>query len=256
MKQEALKDCDQLITSYIFTDTEYETSNIRIRMNAVEAAPQQHLVRCNLLYGIKTLAIRQLAHEARYGAKFIESYHGQILYSGTLDEQNDESSSLEPFSNSSAESSETTTQKKQALSTQSLDVTNSTHTLLAITGSNDVRYKIDFYFAGRVIGKIAIFATVLETMMTLAERDSEDVIVDFSQARPSDLFWVFVKHDSDSIYPLQVYELIAILESLARYTVQKSRYQEMTFYFEINGDMVAWGCITRPMPSRAWCEGM
>ena len=89
--------------------------------------------------------------------------------------------------------------------------------------------------------------------MTLAQLDSADPIENVSQAKTTDLTWIFVKHDSESDIPLLGFQLLAILESIARHSVNSARFAEMDFIFFVDGQSVAWGCVTRPEFSRAWC---
>ena len=42
VKRQAIKDCDQRISSYTFTDTEYENDPIRLRIDAAAGAPGQY----------------------------------------------------------------------------------------------------------------------------------------------------------------------------------------------------------------------
>lgn len=44
VKREAIKDCDQYIASYTFTDTEYADDPIRIQINAAAGGPEGQLV--------------------------------------------------------------------------------------------------------------------------------------------------------------------------------------------------------------------
>ena len=256
MKLQALQDCDEHMTSYIFTDTEYGDSEIRLQVHAVAGAPQEELIRCNILYAIKTLAIRQLNVERLYGARFAEYKRGRLLYSGVLDDRGDVPL-LEQPGNVLAKPSETITREKRALSSQVSDATNSTTTILTIPGSNDNQFQIEFSFQGRIISKISIFSAILEFMMALAQRDSYDSVIADGQVTSSPgSSWIFVRHLSQSRFPLQVFQLLAILEAAARNAVLRRRYQEMTFDFLINGEIVARGCVTAPISSRRWCEGM
>ena len=255
MKLGALEDCDERLTRYTFTDTEYQDSEIRIQVRAVNTALQEQLVRCNIVYAIKTLAINQLNYVHAFGASFIESYHGFLLYDGILDNKYD-GPSLQQSSNSSTDLSITESQEKRASSAQVLDTTNSTTTLLNITGSNNVEYHIDFYYTGSFIDKINIFSAILEFMMTLAQRDHDAAIDRVSEATSADAYWIFVMHIPDSSFSLQVFELLAILEGIARYCVTKRYYRELSFRFFINRELTARGCLTAPIPSRRWCQGM
>ena len=255
MKLGALEDCDERLTRYTFTDTEYQDSEIRIQVTAVNDAPQEQLVRCNILYAIKELAIHQLNYEHEFGASFIESYHSILLYGGILDNKHDDPS-LQQSSNSSADLNVTNLQEKRASSAQVLDTTNSTMTLLNIPGSNDVDYQIYFHYTGRFIDKINIFSAILEFMMTLAQRDGHAAVDHVSQATSADAYWIFVTHIPASNFSLQVFEILAILEGIARYCVTKRYYKELSFRFFINHEFTAHGCLTAPIPSRRWCQGM
>lgn len=255
MKIQALEDCDQQVTSYTFTDTEYEESAIRIRVNAAAGALQAQLVRCNMLYAIKTLAIRQLENNHRYGASFVESYRGQVIYNGVLDHVHADPS-LENSSNSSTDPSQTIAQEKRELSTQVLNATNAIITGPKIPGSNDVEYEVKFLIGGGLIPKIGIFSVILEFMMKLAQRRSDDTIGSESQARPTDPAWIFVTWDAESRFSLQTFELLAVLESLARWAVDERRYRETRFYLYIDGELVAQGCVTAPISGRRWCQGL
>lgn len=255
MKIQALEDCDQQVTSYTFTDTEYEDSAIRIRVNAVEGAPQAQLVRCNMLYAIKTLAIEQLNNEHLYGARFVVLYRGQLIYNGVFDNLHDDPS-LEKSSNSSTDPSQTVAQEKGELSTQVLNATSAIITGPKIPGSNDVAYEVKFVTSGGLIPKIGIFSAILEFMMKLAQRGSDDTIGSESQARSTDPVWIFVSWDAESRFSLQMFELLAILESLARWSVHRRHYREVRFYFYIDGELVAQGCLTAPISGRRWCQGL
>lgn len=254
MKVQALQDCNEQVTSYTFTDTEYEDSAIRIQVNPVAGAPQARLVRCNMLYAIKTLAIEQLNNEHLYGARFVESYRGQLLYNGVLDNLHDDFP-LEKSSNLSTDPSQTITQEKRELSTQVLNAPNAI-TKLKIPGSNNVEYEVKFLLSGDLIPKVGIFAAILEFMMKLAQQRSDDTIGSVSQARSEDPAWIFVSWDAESRFSLQMFELLAVLESLARWTVTRRRYRELRFYFYIDGELVAQGCVTTPISSRRWCRGL
>lgn len=196
-----------------------------------------------------------MTSERPYGADFAEFYRERILYNGLFDNKNNVLS-LAQSSNSSAGSNETAAQEKRALNTHSLDITNSSTTFLAIPGSNNFEYRIEFDFRGNRIGKIAIFSTILEFMMTLAQLDSVDPIEHVLQAKPTDSSWIFVTHESESDIPLQGFQLMAILEAIARHCVKQVRYMEMTFEFFVNEQAVARGCVTRPDLSRSWCHGL
>lgn len=205
------------------------------------------------MYAIKTLAIALLTHVRPCGASFTESYRDQLLYTGIFDDKNDVPA-LEESSNSSTDPSESITQEKRALSIQSLGAKNSTTTPLTIPGSNDVEYQIQFEFRGNRVPKTSIFSVILDFMVTLAQLDSNDPIENVSQATSTDPLWIFVMHSTESNVPLRGFELVAILESIARYVVIRRNYQEITFDFFVNREFVAGGCVTASRSSRAWCQ--
>ena len=254
MKREAIEDCDQYITSYTFTDTEYENDPVHIRINAAAGSPEGQLVRCNYLYAIKTLAFSLIVQARLYGGIFTESYRSQLLYIGEIDNKND-APSLAQSSNSSADPSEAIAGERRALSTQPVDRKISTPSLLAIPGSNDVEYWIDFDYRGNRFAKISLFSAILEFIMTLAQLDSGDEIANISQASPTESLIIYVMPSPESSVPLQVFQVLAILESIARQAVNDARYQEMTFEFFIDNELAATGCVRVPSGPRAWCQG-
>ena len=258
VKIQAIEDCEQYIRSYTFTDTEYEDSPIRIRINAAAGGPEAQLVRCNVLYAMKTLAINQLSRSSREtvsGGRFIELYHDQSLYDGVLDNKNDVLS-LENSSNLATSPSGPVAQTKRALSTHPLEASNSTISFLTIPGLNDVEYTIEFKFRGTRVLKVGLFSAILGFIMTLAQLDSDSSIDNVSQSTSADLSWIYVMYNSESNVPLKQFQLVAILESIARYAVMQRRYEEMTFDFHVNGEFVAGGCVTVPDGSKAWCRGL
>lgn len=205
---------------------------------------------------MKTLAIYLMTQERVYAARFTESYRGQLLYIGLLDSKEDVLSLAQSSNSSVADRNETVAQEKRALSIESLDSANSTTTFFTIPGSNDVEYKLEFEFRGVRIPKIGIFSSILELMMTMAQLDSNDPVESISQVASTDSSWIFVMHNPESNVPLQGFQVVAILESIARYAVSKWRYQETTVDFFVNQELVASGCVTVPMISRAWCQGL
>ena len=256
LKGQAIENCNQYITSYTYTDTEYENDPIRIRINAAAGSPDGQLVRCNYMFAIKTLMIDLMTQvRGLYGARFTLSYRSRLLYIGVFDNKND-APSLAQSSNSSTDPSEPVAEEKRALSIQTLDISNSTATLLAIPGSNNVEYRINFDFRGNSFSKISLFSAIVEFMMTLAQLDSGDTVENISQTTPTDSLMIFVMHNATSSAPLQGFQLLAILESIARHAVNNERYQEMIFDFFISGELVAWGCVTTPHWSRMWCQGL
>ena len=254
MKIQALKDFNQHIINYAFIDTEYADDPIRIRMEGAPGAPEGKLVRCNIMYAIKTLAMDLLARGRRNGAVFFLSYNGQPIYNGIFDMKN-EVALLEPSSNTSANLSVISVQKKGALSTRSLNIADSSSTRLSIPGSDDVEYYVDFDLRGRLVTKASFFSAILEFMLTLAQRDSADPIEAVSQSTGTDLVWIFARHVR-SDFQLQGFELLAILEGMARHVVNQGRYMEVVFSFYINSNLVATGCVTKPIESRRWCNGL
>ena len=254
MKLQALEDCDDHIPRYTFTDTEYEYSPIRIRIVALVGAPSVQRVRCNLMYGIKSLAKEQLTRPRLFGAAFLEYYRDELLYSGIFDNKGD-ASLVEPSSNSSTNTSETIAQDKRALSTYALDANNSTAILLTIPGSDDVQYRMEFDFLGSPLPQAGIFSTILDFIFTLGQRDAADAVQNVSEVS-TDPAWIFVTHSQESTFSLQVFEVLAILESTARYAALQGRYQEMIFNFFIDEELVAGGCVVAPIASRRWCGGV
>lgn len=213
------------------------------------------LVRCNILYAMKTLAIDLMARHRPYGAVFTESYRGQLLYDGLFNNKNDVHSTVQS-SNASANIIDTTAQEKRALSTHSLNVTNSSTTVITIPGSANIEYRIDFDFRVYRLGKPGVFSAILEFMMTLAQLNSAGPIENAAQATSTDLAWIFVRHEPESGFQLQVFQLLAILESVARHFANRDRFEEMLFDFYADRQYVAGGCVTRPELSRAWCQGL
>ena len=254
MKLQALKDFNEHIINYAFIDTEYADDPIRIRMDGVAGVPEGMLVRCNIMYAIKTLAVDLLARGRTNGAVFFLSYNGRPIYNGIFDKKN-EVALLEPSSNTSASLSEISVQKKGALSIRSLNTANSSSTLLSIPGSDDVEYRVDFDIRGRMVTKASFFSAIIEFMFNLAQRDSAHSIETVSLSTDTDLLWIFVRH-ARSDHQLQGFQLLAILEGMARYVVSGGRYMELVFFFYIDNDLVATGCVTKPIASRRWCSGL
>ena len=252
VKIQALKDFDQHIVNYAFIDTEYADDPTRIRIEGALGAPEGKLVRCNIMYAVKTLAMDLLARGRTNGAVFFLSDNGQPIYNGIFDRRNG-AALLEPSSNTSANLSETSVQKKGALSARSLNTANSSSTLLSIPGSDDVEYYVEFDLRGRLVTKAGFFSAILEFMFTLAQRDSADSIEAVSQATGTDLPWIFARHVG-SDFQFQGFELLAILEGMARHVVNRGSYMEVAFSFYINSNLVATGCLTKPIQSRRWCN--
>ena len=255
MKLQALEDCEQLLFSYTYTDTEYDDSPIRLRIDGMAGASPARLIRCNLMYAIKSVAIEQMTGAGLYGALFTELYRGQAIYRGIFDDKNDPPL-VEQSSNSSANTSEIATRGNRGRSTYSLDARNSTAILLTIPGSDDVEYRMEFDFVGSPLPQAGIFSAILEMMLTLAGRGSADAVQNVSEATSTDLPWIFVTHNWESTFSLQVFQLLAVLESTARHAALRGRYQEMIFNFFIDEELVAGGCVTAAVESRVWCGGI
>ena len=254
VKLQALKDFNQHIINYVFIDTEYADDPIRIRLEGAAGAPAGKLVRCNIMYAIKTLAIDLITRGRLKAATILLSYNGQILYKGVFDEKN-EVALLEPSSNTSANLSGISVQKKEALNTRSLNTANSSSTLLSIPGSDDVEYRVAFDFRRDPVTRANFFSAILEFMFTLAQRDSAESIQAVSQSTENDPLWIFAELESPEFH-FQGFQLLAILEGMARQAVMSERFSEMSFSFYIDSSLVATGCVTKPIYSRGWCSGL
>lgn len=230
---------------------------MRLQLDSNPEAPQARLTRCNVIYALKVMAVNLLGILYPPEVHFHEWYHDQLLlYFGQL--QKIAPQFLVRTSSSTANLSHIVKQEKRAL-TMSTGTSRGTHTRNATTIVLDLpEYpdtEIRFNFSGERFLKFDLFVSILDFMMDLAQEDSSDSLEYTHSSSPNSPLWIFVAHNRNTGISLAYFEVLAILESIARWAVLQQIYREVFFRFIVNREEVATGCVTKPLLSKAWCQG-
>ncbi|KAL8675469.1 MAG: hypothetical protein Q9168_000170 [Polycauliona sp. 1 TL-2023] len=247
MKETALEDYDASLTRFDFIDILPPENPVRIFMVAAPFPFAAALKRSSVLWTIKSLAVdvmkigilRPLSFQVRYGTHNL--YFGSLGSAGQAFGMLDRSSS-HPLS----------------LSTPSVHDSTGVALRQGATMQDQPHYQINFDFTGEALSQIGIFESILTLLLQLAKEDSATVFVRTSMERRQIPAKIFIQQIAPPppAYRFQQYHAVALLEAVARYYVFHNRYTEMTFDLITNGYLVAWGCVTRAVVSRRWCNHM
>lgn len=252
--EQGLADANEQQTYYYFTNTKYDDDPVRIRIEASSFAARDQLTRANVIHALNLLPITLLHNGFFAGVDFYETYHRQLLYTGTF--YRDDTGTLgRTIPNGNI--TQTSTSRRRASSHQRLHVQQSNVTGVVLTASySDISMELKFYHVGSRLSKVGYFSTILQAVFDLGlsgagERvDSASITADKLPA------WVFIRTVSDTTFPFEVYHALAILEALARWAVQQGQYREVLFDFFVDGKLVSGGCVTMPSRPRQWCMGL
>ena len=186
------------------------------------------------------------------GVNFLERYHGVPLYSGILD-NNPNLHLLQQGSAVIVNTSVASSQKKRDLiASPSKNGSLSVQT----PGYRDYNYDVRILFEGVGLTKQALFTTLLRSMFKIGLETADSSIGGLSDSDENIPAWFFASEHLESTIPLQAFQLLAIVEAIARHCVQQDTYRELIFDFYADGIHVAEGCVTTSGTRSLWCRGL
>ncbi|KAL8685984.1 MAG: hypothetical protein Q9224_005593 [Gallowayella concinna] len=247
LKESALEEYDATLLDYDFIDALPPADPVLFSIHHIPRAHPE-LVRRNVMWAIKNLAIGLMHSELLYGLEFNVKYRRQQLYWGVL---------VKPIGMA-------TTAKRSisphAFSLSALPSQNFTNMVLSNASSlqHDTHYAVNFDFMGQYVSKFGIFESILTFLLELAREDAATPISQATTGTNTREAQIFLKEVSPppSTYRLRQYHVVALLEAVARYYVLHDRWSEMTFELVMDGYLVGWGCVTRKSMPKPWCRGM
>ena len=257
LKLESLEDASEQIYTYAFDDNEYEDGVIRIRCRTVPYAPLGQDTRANIMYILGTLPIILMRDNFIAGVSFYETYDRRMLYSGVLNRNNHPprltmANQTTDNSSSSAVASQKRSPNNQLLGFQQTDNTTMKFT---VPGTNE-NLELKMYFVGRRISKVHMFEALINSMLFWGLEDSSEEVEATAMTEAQMPAWIFMRRNPASPQLFQIFQLLAIVEAMARYCTQQGIYSELVYDFFFDGSLVSGGCVTAPQYSREWCKGL
>ncbi|KAL8631982.1 hypothetical protein Q9189_002246 [Teloschistes chrysophthalmus] len=250
LKEEALLDFDEPVLDFDFMDEMHSENPVHIAMTAKERSRvHEKIRRGTIIWAVYAVVVDMLRTRYLRPLEFSVFYYTEHLYTGSITLRNPR-----PASN---------TISNQSLNEIPID---STHILMkASAASRDqMQYTLHFKFVPPaplprpVLGKFSMFETLLAFVLHLAPRSSGSITPRTGMALGGLYAWVFMKEAVPPLrgFAFQQYQAVTIAEAIARYCVFYSRYDEVVFGFQVNGEVLASGCITKPIEVRRWCGRM
>ena len=234
--------------------SEYPEDPIRIRIEAVPTAPRTETTRANIMNILKCLPLMLMDDRYYAGVNFVQEHWGRPLHNGRLDNKNQIDGSK--IVNETKVNDGVATSRKRMPSGQSLAFqhTNASSFFFTVPGTNE-RLDLRIAFVGYTMSRGAIFSSILQVLFVLGLRDASDSLEATEFATNSLPAWIYVRSIPGS-RPLYTFQVLAILEAMARYSVQQNTYQEVLYDFFVEGSLVSLGCITKAINRREWCRGL
>ena len=251
--EQGLQDAQQRQISYLFTDT--REGPVRIDIAAVPGAPQDLMTRANVMFALNRLPIALMNENWLEGGAFWEHYHGEPLFAGIFDNQNGNTLDHQsPDLNTNVIAVE----KKRSSNDQQSTVQqiNATSAVLSVSDNAIPHMELNFYHVGAGIPKIEFFATILNCVFDLGLANASDGLEEEDYSDLDSPVWIFAREVPGISVAFQIYHLAAILEAVARWTVQQGIYDEVVFDFFIDQEFVSTGCVMRRRRGMQWCRGL
>ena len=255
MKEESLKDYYAPVFSYTFSDLHHPENSIRIVMNIVRGAALAKLRRCTVMWAINRLATSLMREELLVYLPFEVKYRGALVYQGAI-QSGSNSVALHLNLNDSSVSDLASTSPMSLVSVPSSLARTVLHN---DTSVNDFpTYDLDFEYTGHLLPMFRVFESILSLLLELGKSSGARVFENISLRMAR--FQVFI-YMTDTVppvagHPFQHFQAVAVLEAIARNLVSRDQYVEMTYVLKADGHPFSRGCLTRPIPIRAWCNGL
>ncbi|KAL8733299.1 MAG: hypothetical protein Q9181_003622 [Wetmoreana brouardii] len=259
MTLEALKDYNEPVPDYDFVDNLRPENPVRIVMHAeIATLLSEKTKRSTVLWAINAVAVEMLRRRYLRPLPFSVYYHADRLYTGLVTLKDQPAALDKPTANLSISS-----RAHPPPSSLIMIPVNSTSVSLKDPSSsvNSPHYEFFFSFIQSPSSRLSeyrIFEALLATLLQLAKSDPVSVQPRISTGPREVQAWVFIEEVSPPLqrYHLQQHHALAIIETIARRCVFHHQYQELTFEVRANGHPLAVGCVTKPLQSRQWCQGM
>ena len=258
MAAQALDNYNELLSSYVFVDTQHADNPVRFVIDpALGANPVFH-VRRNVIWCLQQLSEQMFREQRIWGLNFVEKYRGRNLYLGSVTDRNRPILVLDDVNNGSSLGTSTgTASARRALAEDSSNITSSMSSGLGDPDIPDI--DIDLTLTGSPLPKVEVFTSILDFIFWLAPEDKTKAVTRLAITRPHQA-WIFVKYSNDAQeeigFGLQVHHAIRLARAAGEHYVSRQVYRELVFRLTVRGKLLAEGCVTKGVRARNWCAGM
>lgn len=254
LKLQGLEDAAEPQTVYNFEDTEYPDGKISISMEAVRRAPSAKTIRSSVMNALAVFPITLMDDNYLAGVEFYEKYGRRYLYYGTLNEiRRHHRPELRKSNTSAAATSEKRSSHPYPLTVQDW---NATTILFSIPGDDLPKLEVAFHFTGLPLPKVGFFSTIITMIHRLALDDATNEVNMAEMSDNDRSARIFVRKSPGTTFEFAVYHALALLEGIARYSVQHDIYRDLVYDLFADGELVSGGCVTQPVERRRWCAGL
>ncbi|KAL8927872.1 MAG: hypothetical protein Q9172_001172 [Xanthocarpia lactea] len=259
LKEQALLQYDASLTDLDFMDHVHPVPPLRIVFRA-ETPNIVHakVRRSTVIWAISRLAVEMMRGRILHRLPFQVFHRSQLIYNGFVALEDNPA-----LPASSGDGSLPAERAHLAPASMTVIPINSTNVSLKNVSVQDdhPHYGLSFAFInqrGSVIWDYYIFRALIALLLQLAKLDAASSQLPVAVTSREFQAWVFMKEvrPLPEDYIFQQYHAVAIVEAIARYYELHGQYREMTFQLRANGQLLAEGCVTNPLPSRQWCRGM
>ncbi|KAI4120732.1 MAG: hypothetical protein LQ338_006806 [Usnochroma carphineum] len=256
MKEEALLEYDAPLLNFDYLDIEHLDIPVRVIMDASPGAPSEKARRSTVMWALKALSIRLMQNQLFIYLPFVVWYNTQALYRGRLADRWQPINPIQTRNSTSLSFGAVSSDFSLAV----ISGNTSTDMILESRSplQDDPYYELKFNYVGQSLSKIPIFESLLQLLLQLGKSDASSIQRRISMARrPYQAFLYMAEAEPRAAHrPFQQFQAVAIAEAIARYVVLQGHYWELTFEFRADSQLVARGCLTKPVQDRTWCAGL
>ncbi|KAL8724348.1 MAG: hypothetical protein Q9166_008001 [cf. Caloplaca sp. 2 TL-2023] len=249
MKEEALKEYNAPLLDFDFLSILPPENPIRIIMHSAPNAPSARLTRSSVVWTLKSLSTELLRSRFLHPLVFSVKCWTADLYEGIL---------ASPLGQGGVSKFLAAPHSMSLAPTPTQNSTSMILTNISSSLHHDTNYQINFSFVPQVLSTFRIFESILSLLLLLAKEDAATVLRRIKMELREVQARIYIEEvlRPPPNYHFQQYHAVALLEAVARYYVLHDQYTEMTFELLMDGHLVAWGCVTRPLNIRRWCQHM
>ncbi|KAL8880519.1 MAG: hypothetical protein Q9198_002092 [Flavoplaca austrocitrina] len=260
MKEEALLDYNEPLIDYDFTDYDHPIPPLQIVLSAkTHNIFHQMVRRSTVMWAVSGIAVDMMRSQHLHPLSFEVFHNADHIYSGSIGLHYETSTSILPINGSSA--SPRSVQKPSSLAV--IPTTSTNNVLLSSPPgvADQPRYDISFTLTRQrasVIQDRYVLRALILLLLQMGKADAISIQPRIAITRRDLQAWVFMEQirPSEMNQHLHLFQAVAVVEAMARFSELKGRWGEMTVMLRADGQLLARGCVTRAIPARRWCGGL
>ena len=260
LKEEALLDYNEPLIDYDFTDYDHPIPPLQIVLSAkTHNIFHPKVRRSTVMWAVSAIAVDIMRSQYLHALSFEVFDNADHIYSGSIGLLHERSSPRLPINSSSA--SPRSVRKPPSLAVIPTKSTNNVLLSSPPEVADQPQYDLSFTLTrlrASVIQDRYVLPALILLLLQMGKADAASIQPRIAITRRDLQAWVFMEQirRSEMDQHFHLFQAVAVVEAMARFSELKRRWGEMTVMLRADGQLLARGCITRAIPARQWCGGL